>query len=56
MRLGTNELLIILAIVVLLIGPTQIPKLSRMIGKASRSFRDGMNEDEPNGPKTNEEG
>ena len=32
--LGPTELLIILAIILLLFGPKQIPKLSRMFGKA----------------------
>ena len=32
MRPGTTELLIILLVVVVLFGPTQIPKLSKMMG------------------------
>lgn len=44
MKLGTTELLVILAIVVLIFGPTQIPKLSRMFGKSVKSFRDGVSE------------
>lgn len=46
MKLGTTELMIILAIVMLLFGPSQIPKLTRMFGRSVKSFRDGMNEDE----------
>ncbi|MCD8105409.1 MAG: twin-arginine translocase TatA/TatE family subunit [Lachnospiraceae bacterium] len=46
MKLGTTELLIILAIVVVLFGPSQIPKLSKMFGKATKNFRDGMKEDD----------
>lgn len=46
MKLGTTELMVILAIVVLLFGPTQIPKLSRMFGKSIKSFRDGVAEEE----------
>lgn len=46
MRLGTTELLLILAVVVIIFGPTQIPKLSRMLGKSIKSFRDGASEEE----------
>lgn len=46
MKIGTTELLVILVIVMLLFGPTQIPKLSRMFGKSVKSFRKGMSEDE----------
>ena len=34
MKIGTTELLIILAVVVIVFGPTQIPKLTRMFGKS----------------------
>lgn len=44
MRLGTTELLIILAVVVIVFGPTQIPKLTRMFGKSVKSFREGAGE------------
>ncbi len=46
MKIGTQELLIVLAIVVLLFGPTQIPKLSRMFGKSVKNFRESMAEAE----------
>lgn len=46
MKLGVTELLVILAVVVIIFGPTQIPKLTRMIGKSVKSFKDGMAEDE----------
>ena len=44
MKLGTTELMIILAIVVLLFGPSQIPKLTRMFKKSSQNFKAGMDE------------
>lgn len=44
MRIGTNELLIILLIVVIVFGPTQIPKLTRMFGKSVKNFREGLDE------------
>ena len=42
MKIGTKELLIILAVVVIVFGPTQIPKLTRMFGKSVKEFRNGM--------------
>ena len=53
MRLGTNELIIILVIVLLIVGPTQIPKLAKLFGKASKKFKEGMNSEE-DGDKTQE--
>lgn len=46
MRIGMQELLIILASVVIIFGPTQIPKLTRMFGKSAKAFKEGMEEDE----------
>ena len=46
MKIGTTELLIILAVVLIIFGPSQIPKLTRMIGRSIREFRRGM-DDEP---------
>lgn len=45
MKLGTTEILAILAVVVIVFGPTQIPKLTRMFGKSVKSFREGMGDD-----------
>ena len=44
MRIGVNELLIILLIVVIVFGPTQIPKLTKMMGKSVKQFREGLDE------------
>lgn len=46
MRLGMNELLVVLLIVVIVFGPTQIPKLTRMMGKGVKQFREGLNEED----------
>ncbi len=46
MKIGTTELLVILAIVVLIFGPTQLPKLSKMFGKSVKNFRDSVSGDE----------
>lgn len=46
MRIGTQELIIILIVVIIIFGPTQIPKLTKMFGKSVKSFKDGMDEEE----------
>ena len=40
--LGTTELVIILAIVILLFGGSRLPALGKGIGGAIKNFRDGM--------------
>ncbi|MBR5787578.1 MAG: twin-arginine translocase TatA/TatE family subunit [Muribaculaceae bacterium] len=40
--LGTQELLIIALIVLLLFGARKIPELMRGVGKGIRSFKEGM--------------
>ena len=42
--LGAQEILIILAIVLLLFGGKKIPELMRGAGKGVRAFKDGMKE------------
>ncbi len=46
MKIGTQELVIILIVVIIIFGPTQIPKLTKMFGKSVKNFRDGMSEEE----------
>ena len=46
MKISTTELLIVLAVVIVIFGPTQIPKLTKMIGKSIKNLRAGMAEDE----------
>lgn len=46
MKLGTTELLIILLVVIIVFGPTQIPKLTKMFGKSVKNFRDGISGDD----------
>lgn len=46
MRIGTTELLVVLIIVVLVFGPKNLPKLAKMFGKASKNFKEGMEEDD----------
>ena len=42
MKIGVPELVVILLIVVVIFGPTQIPKLTKMFGKSVKNFREGM--------------
>ena len=42
MRIGTNELLIILAVALLIFGPKNLPKLGKMFGKTINGFKKGM--------------
>ena len=46
MRIGTNELLIILAVALLIFGPKNLPKLGQMFGQTINGFKKGMEEPE----------
>ena len=50
MKLGTTELIVILIVVIIIFGPTQIPKLTKMFGKSVKNFKDGMEETEEDAP------
>ncbi|MDE7026683.1 twin-arginine translocase TatA/TatE family subunit [Duncaniella freteri] len=43
-HLGTGEIIVILAVVLLLFGAKRIPELARGIGRGVSSFRQGLNE------------
>jgi sec-independent protein translocase protein TatA len=53
MNLGAPEILIILLVVLLLFGASQIPKLARSLGQASKEFKagqaEGANDDDSDG-------
>lgn len=49
--IGTQELIIVLIIVLLLFGGAKLPKLARSLGEAKREFEKSTNETE----KTNKE-
>ena len=44
--LGMQELLIILAIVVVLFGASRLPQLAKALGQSKRAFREGQDEAE----------
>jgi sec-independent protein translocase protein TatA len=39
---GGAEIWIILAVVLIIFGPTQLPKLAKMFGKSAKSLKEGM--------------
>jgi sec-independent protein translocase protein TatA len=41
---GPQELLIILAIVLVIFGGSQIPKMAKNLGKAQKEFKEGLAE------------
>ncbi len=45
MKLGIQELIVILLIVIVIFGPTQIPKLAKMFGRGAKEFKKGLSED-----------
>jgi sec-independent protein translocase protein TatA len=60
--LGAPELIIVLLVVLVIFGGTQIPKLARSLGQAQKEFKQGLDEgakDEPtsgSGSKDGEKG
>ena len=51
--LGAPELLIILRVVLVVFGGSQIPKLARSLGQAQKEFKQGLDEgakDDPDAP------
>ena len=44
--LGTQELIIILVIIVILFGATRLPQIGSGIGQAIKNFKKGINEPE----------
>ena len=45
MRLGLPELLIILTILLLLFGAKRLPGLAKSLGKSTRAFKTGLEEE-----------
>jgi sec-independent protein translocase protein TatA len=42
MNLGSSELIIVLIIVLLVFGGSQLPKLAKNLGKAQKEFKEGL--------------
>ena len=45
MKISVQELLIVLLIVLVIFGPTQLPKLAKTIGESLKGFKKGMEDD-----------
>lgn len=56
--IGTNEIIILALVVILLFGGKKIPELMRGLGKGVKSFKDGMNgiENDINEEKKDQDG
>ena len=46
MKLGMQELLIVLIIVIIVFGPTQIPKLKKMFKKSGKQLKEADSDSE----------
>lgn len=46
MSIGPWQVILILAVFIILFGPSRIPGLGSAMGKAIRGFKKGLNEDE----------
>jgi sec-independent protein translocase protein TatA len=51
-RIGLPEMIVILAIALLIFGPSKLPGLARGLGQAIRGFKDAVREGEENTPTT----
>lgn len=54
--LGTPELIIILLILLLIFGGSQLPKLARSLGSAGKELRDGFETGDKKSAKTAKSG
>lgn len=46
--LGTTELIIILVIILVVFGGSQLPKLARSLGTSAKELRKGLKDDDKN--------
>ena len=57
LNIGTTEIILIVALVLLLFGGRKIPELMKGLGKGVKSFKDGVNGvEDPNEKKELEKG
>lgn len=49
MRIGPQELIIVLIIVLVIFGPKNLPKLGKMFGKTINGFKKGMEDEDAEG-------
>lgn len=53
--LGTQEIIVIALVILLLFGGKKIPELMKGLGKGVKSFKDGMNGTDPTDADTKKE-
>lgn len=51
--IGTQEILLIALVILLLFGGRKIPELMRGLGKGVKSFKEGMNGKDETNPESN---
>jgi sec-independent protein translocase protein TatA len=49
-NIGPMELIIVLVVALLILGPKKLPEAGRSLGKGFREFKDGIVGHEPDGP------
>lgn len=54
MRLGVTELVLVLVLVLIFVGPKQIPKLAETIGLSMKSFKRGISDSSAEVSETHE--
>ena len=54
-RIGTQELLLVLALALLIFGPTKLPKLGKAIGRTLGNFKRGLSAAERDGDEAEQE-
>ena len=54
-KIGTTELLLILAVALLIFGPTKLPKLGKAIGRTLGNFKRGLSAAERDGDEAEQE-
>jgi sec-independent protein translocase protein TatA len=55
-QLGLPEVILVLVVALLFLGPKRLPEAGRSLGKGIREFKDGItgNDDNPHGGSTNQ--
>jgi TatA/E family protein of Tat protein translocase len=54
-HLSLGELIVLLVIVLLLVGPQRLPQVAASFGKAIKSFKEGLREDSKEKTKTDKQ-
>ncbi len=44
--IGPQEILIVLVIALIVLGPTKLPEMARSLGKGVKEFKEGINDDD----------